>query len=221
MLSRPGPSALKERPMTKPYAIAGAAVALLCLSACEKPAGPPGAAALASSEAAKAAGGAESQPLVASALPALPVVPDPVFGPDFVDTAGAGDLFEIAESRLALSRSTNAQVRDFATTMIAAHTKSIAALRAAVDASGETNDLPSILPDELQTKLAALTGTAGGAFDKAYVADQVAAHTGALSAMLNFARRGDTAALKKFAAEAAPIVADHLGRAKALQASVR
>jgi putative membrane protein len=201
--------------MMKLYPIAGAAVVLLCLSACEKPAGPTGAAATAASAPAQAPDSS------GSVLPALPMIPNPVFGPDFVDTAGFGDLFEIAESRLALSRSTNAQIRDFATAMIAAHTRSTAALQAAVDASGETTELPTSLPDELQTKLAALTRASGGAFDKAYVADQIAAHTAALSAMRTYARRGDTPALKKFADGTAPVVADHLDRAKALQGSLR
>ncbi|MGI8841532.1 MAG: DUF4142 domain-containing protein [Caulobacteraceae bacterium] len=147
---------------------------------------------------------------------------NPVFGPDFVDKAGSGDLFEITESKLALSRSTNPQVKDFAGAMIAAHTKSTAALQKAVDESGETVDLPTALPDDLQTKVAALTLiAAGSAFDKAYVADQIAAHQDALGALQNYARRGDTPALKTFAAAAAPVVADHLTRANTLQASLK
>ena len=207
--------------MINPLHIAAAAVALLCLSACEKPADPTGAAALTSSNAGQAGDGAESQQVVASALPALPILPNPVFGPDFVDMTGSGDLFGVTEGKLALSRSKSASVRDFATTMIAAQTKSTAALQAAVNASAENTDLPDVLPDELQTKVAALTRVAGGAFDKAYIADQVAANQGALTALRAYARSGDTPALKKFAAGAVPIVESQLTRAQALQATLR
>ena len=104
--------------------------------------------------------------------------------------------------------------------MIEAHTKSNAALQAAVDASGQTTELPTALPDDSQTRYAALALTAAGGFDKAYVADQIAAHQDALEGLRIYARRGDTPALKKFAADAAAVVEDHLTRAKALQASL-
>jgi putative membrane protein len=206
-------TSLKGRPMNHPRLVAAAAV--LLLSACEKPAGP--AAASASAPAAVAASGT----LVASALPALPTVTEPVFGPNFVTTAGTANLFEIDEGKLALDRSGNGQVKAFASLMIDAHTKSTAALQAAVEASGQTIDVPSALSDALQTKLGALTQTDAGAFDKTYMADQVAAHESALDALRIYALRGDMAPLKKFAADNVPIVEDHLARAKALQASLK
>jgi putative membrane protein len=203
--------------MNMPRLIA-AAVAVLLLSACEKAAGPENAQGNAVTPAQTAAAGSGN--LVASALPALPSVPEPVFGPDFVDTAGSANLLEIDEANLALKRSSNAQVRDFASMMIAAHTKSTAALQAAVEASGQTIELPSALRDALQTKLATLTQTAVGGFDKAYMADQVAAHESALIALQTYGRRGDVAGLKKFATDTIPTVEDHLTRAKALLASL-
>jgi len=207
-------TSLQGRPMNNPRLIAAAA-AVLMLSACEKPAGPVNNAGSATTDA------TASGTLVASALPALPTVPEPVFGPNFVDSAGTANLFEIAEGRLALKRSGNAAVKAFASMMIDAHTKSTIALQAAVAASGQTIDLPSALPDALQTKLAALTQTDAGSFDQAYMADQLAAHEGALSALQIYARRGDVAALKTFASDTVPTVEDHLARAKALQASLK
>jgi putative membrane protein len=206
-------TSLQDRPMNNPCLVAAATV--LLLSACEKPAGPANTPATATTDV------AASGTLVASALPALPSVADPVFGPIFVDTAGTANLFEIAEGKLALTRSGNAEVKAFASMMIDAHTKSTAALRAAVEASGQTIDLPSALSDALQTKLGTLTETDAAGFDKAYMADQVAAHEGALSGLQIYARRGDMPALKKFATDTVPAVEDHLTRAKALQASLK
>lgn len=200
--------------MISPSPVVAGAVALLCLSACEKPAGPMSAAATVPPAATPAQ-------TAASALPALPLVPNPVFAPDFIDSAGSSDLLEIAEGKLALSRSSNAKIRDFATMMIAAHDKSTAALQAAADAAGEAANMPSALPDELQAKLAALTRSPSGTFDRAYVADQIAAHQDALSALKAYARDGDMPALKKFASGAVPVVEEHLTRAQALQASLR
>jgi putative membrane protein len=199
--------------MINPRLIAALA-AVLGLSACEKPAGPAAAPANAPTNLA-------SGTLVASALPALPTVPEPVFGPNFVATAGTANLFEIDEARVALKRTTNAQVTAFASMMLDVHTKSNAALQAAVEASGQTIDLPSDLTDALQTKLATLNQTDGGHFDQAYLADQVEAHESALSALRIYSRRGDVAVLKKFATDAVPVVEGHLARAKALQASLK
>ncbi len=193
--------------------LAAAAAALFCLSACEKPAGPTGAAAVAASAAATSAAADQRSP---SALPALPLLSNPVFGPDFIDKAGSGDLLEIAEGKLALSRSSDAQIRDFATMTIAAHGKSAAALQAAAEASGQGANMPTALPDEMQAKLDALTRSPAGGFDRAYVADQIAAHQDALGALKTYARDGDTPALKKYAAATLPIVQDHLARAQAL-----
>lgn len=207
--------------MINPSRMIASAVALVCLSACEKPAGPIGAAATASSAAAQAPAAVTPDEAGASALPALPLVPNPVFGPDFIDSAGSSDLLEIAEGKLTLSRSSNAEIRDFATMMIATHSKSTAALQAVADASGEAANMPTALPGELQARLTALTRSPTGTFDRAYMADQIATHQDALSALKNFARDGDTPALKKFAAGAAPVIEEHLTRARALQASLR
>ena len=199
--------------MINPRLIA-ASVAVLCLSACEKPAGPADAPANAPTTVA-------SGTLVASALPALPTVPNPVFGPNFVATAGTANLFEIDEAKVALKRTSDAQVKAFASMMLDIHTKSNAALQAAVEASGQNLDLPADLTDALQTKLATLNQTDAGHFDQAYMADQIDAHEGALDAMRIYARRGDVAVLKKFATDAVPVVESHLARAKALQASLK
>lgn len=191
--------------------MAAAAIALVA-AACEKPADP-------------AAAGPPPTVVappdtVASALPALPALPDPVIGPDFVDAVAGANLFEIAEGNLALQRSSNAKVKDYASAMIAAHTKLTASLQAAIDASGQTLEAPTDMSDDLQTKLAALKSTAAAGFDKAYIADQIAAHQSAVRAMHTYAKRGDAAGFKTFAADTAPIVEEHLARAQALQASL-
>ncbi len=201
--------------MNKPRLWA-AATTVLFLSACEKPAGPEGTPAATVAVAPSAA----SEPLVSSALPAQPSLADPVFGPEFVDRAGGSNLFAIAEAKLALTRSNRPDVKAFASAMIDAHTKSNASLQAAVDASGETTELPTALSDDFQARYSALTRVAAGGFDKAYLVDQVGAHQDSLDGMRIYARRGDTPALKKFAADAASVIEAHLASAKTLQASL-
>ncbi len=199
----------KRRPMIHPRLLA-ALVGVALLSACEKPAGPAG-------------GQVPASPVIvgpnvnASAIPDLPVLPDPVFAPQFVAIIAADDLFEIAEGKLAMARSANSQVKDYATAVVAGRAKSLQALQAAVEASGESTELPTVTSDDQQSKITALTATAGAAFDKAYVADQIAAQQGALVALKAYARRGDTPSLKSFAASSVAMVEDHLTRAKALQ----
>ena len=151
---------------------------------------------------------------------AAAATPAPIRGtsaPDFVARAGANDMFEIQTSQVALGRSKNAEVKEFARMMVEAHTKSLADLNTAIAASGMTLAPPATLPTELQNTLGSLSNTSASNFDGAYVNQQVDAHQAALDLVQRYANDGDTPMIKTFAAALAPIVGDHLAKARALQ----
>ena len=155
-----------------------------------------------------------------AAPPAAAPAPAALTGADFVSKAAATDMFEIAEAKLATSTSHSAGVKTFAAMMIADHTKSTKALKAAIAKSGQALSPPTVLPTDLQAKVDTLKGVAPADFDKAYVADQTAAHQEALGVMQSYAAGGDVSELKSFASDTAQVVQKHLDAANALQAKM-
>jgi putative membrane protein len=149
---------------------------------------------------------------------AVTTAPNPVSQPkatDFVPKAAASDMFEVESSKLALKMSKNADIKDFAKMMIDAHTKSTAALKAAITASGQAITPPAALPDDMQKKLDDLKASKD--FDKDYVSDQIDGHQAALDLMQGYANNGDVAQIKQFAVDTAPVVQDHLTKMKAIK----
>jgi putative membrane protein len=161
--------------------------------------------------------------------PATDVVPGAIPGADvplgtatqspaqvFANTAAASDAFEIETSKLALAKGQSAAVKRFADSMIDAHTKSTAKLKGV---AGKLS--PSITPDagltEAQQQTVDSLGKLTGAdFDKAYAKAQVDAHQATLTALKDYASKGDSEALKAFAKELVPTVTAHLNMAKSL-----
>jgi putative membrane protein len=141
----------------------------------------------------------------------------PLTAQGFANAAAASDRFEIESSQLAATNGTSAAVKKFATQMIAAHTASTAKLKSTL-----ATQTPAITPDdtlnpEQQATLDSLKGQTGAAFDSAYAAAQVDAHTKALDALKNYSASGDNAALKDFADGLIPTVTSHLNLAKGLK----
>ena len=135
---------------------------------------------------------------------------------NFVTLAAASDMFEIQSSKIALQRSTNTQVKKFAQMMIDAHSKTTAALKGLV--AGQSNlSLPTALPSDLQAKLDQLGSVSPADFDNTYLNDQIDGHQSALNVMQRYAKDGDLEPLKQFAATTAPVVQQHLDKAKALR----
>jgi putative membrane protein len=135
-----------------------------------------------------------------------PIVIRPLFPADYMAAASSIDLYEIRSSELALTRSANPRLRDFARTMIADHQGTSAQLSFA---GRRLNLLPSasLLPahqamfDEL---------SASSDFDATYRRQQAAVHEAALKLHSAFAARGESPTLRAVARNAAPIERRHL-----------
>lgn len=140
----------------------------------------------------------------------------PVTAAEFANEAAASDLFEIRSSQLAARQASSAEVKSYAAMLIAEHTKSTNALRAAA-AQGTPAVTPApVLTAEQEANLTALAAANGAAFDTLYAQVQVPAHENALATLRGYAARGDQAALRAFATRTAPVVEKHLADARAL-----
>jgi len=133
---------------------------------------------------------------------------------DFVESAAQGGITEVEAGKLALEKSSSADVKTFAQHMITDHTK----------ANQELMTLAKKLDIEVPDD-AALTDKAKKAilemrdesFDKAYANNQVDAHEKTVALFKKEAESSDNAELKAFATKTLPTLEAHLEKAKALQ----
>jgi putative membrane protein len=133
---------------------------------------------------------------------------------DFVTRASNSNLFAIEESRLALDRSGDSQVKTFARRMVEDHGNAEAELKAAAEGSGAT--VPTALDEEHETRLKALQGESGLEFDKAYVADQGENHSNTLTLYGDYMLWGEYEKLHALAIKMIPITEAQLKEAQVL-----
>ena len=142
--------------------------------------------------------------------PVVAVDPNsPLAAPMYMTMASSGDQFEIQSSQLALQRSSNPQLRQFAQMLITDHSNMSAQLIAAAQGAGLTPPPPA-LSAEHAAMLQQLQATPAASFDMAYRDAQVMAHQQALTLHQNYANGGDVPALRTVASSAVPIIQNHL-----------
>lgn len=140
---------------------------------------------------------------------ASPAFAAPMSPGDYVMTAGASDLYERTSAQLVLQSTQNPAVRDFARMMLSAHTQSTADVKTAAARSGLKPMPPKLTA--LQTEMIAqLRVENGAARDAAYIAQQKAAHNGALNVQKAYAMEGTAPALRRAAGGIVPVVEQHI-----------
>lgn len=122
---------------------------------------------------------------------------------DFVTRASNGNLTAVAESRLALDRGVDPQLKTFARQLIEADQAAETALQSAADGSGAA--VPATLDSAHQTRVSALQAKSGAAFDTAYIAEQVEVHSNLLTLYADYMLLGEDAKLKALAIHMIPI----------------
>jgi putative membrane protein len=131
----------------------------------------------------------------------------------FATAAATSDLYEVTAGKIALERSSNADVKAFAQQMVDAHTKTTEKLKGLLPASIKP---PAHVDNRRQGMLDNLRGASAKNFDHRYVTQQVAAHKEADILMRGYAKDGDNAAIKAFAGDTDQAVKMHLGMAEDL-----
>ncbi|MNI60047.1 hypothetical protein D3C87_369120 [compost metagenome] len=126
----------------------------------------------------------------------------------FTTQAAVGGMAEVELGKMALEKSSNAKVKEFATMMVKDHGMANTELMAIAKLKNIT--LPSTVDDEHKQKMDDLSKKTGADFDKAYVDAMVSGHKSTLKLMEDEAKDGKDADLKSFATKTAPIVQSHL-----------
>jgi putative membrane protein len=132
------------------------------------------------------------------------------------------NLGEIQAGTLAQQRATDAGTRTFAQQMVTEHTALDQRGNALATSAGITPALPNdALPQQQAQETAMLQQATGAAFDRAYLAQQVAAHQRTLALVDASIPMASAEALRTMlTSEVRPRVADHLRMAQELQRKV-
>ncbi|ANE42898.1 DUF4142 domain-containing protein [Deinococcus puniceus] len=159
------------------------------------------------------AGGAQNSPVAAVSTAQVSNDTDVLF----MEVMTMSNLTEIQTSRLALQKSSNAEVRAFAQEMIVEHTKAQAELNAIAQAKGiKLADKPGA---DQRLQYNKLTTLSGAAFDAEYKKVQVDGHAMTLKLIQTYRTVAKDAQAAAYAAKTQPVVAEHLEHARMLPGS--
>ena len=123
----------------------------------------------------------------------------------FVKVATSSNAFEIESSKLVEQKAKDADVKEFAKQMVADHTKAAEGLMAAAKLGDEA---PKLSPKHA-AMLELLKGASEQDFQPLYIDMQATAHIEAVSLFATYAKGGDDAAVKAFAADTLPTLEMH------------
>ena len=140
----------------------------------------------------------------------------PVGDATFVKKAAISDMYEIQASQLAQTKATSADVKSFASRMIADHTKTSTQLKAIL-ASKSGVTAPKTIDAQHRALLSRLRAAGGAAFDRLYAQQQLEAHQQAVMLFTSESQSGKDSDLKKFAGQTLPTLQQHLSMAQQLQ----
>lgn len=128
---------------------------------------------------------------------------------EFLQKATVSNMFEITSSELALERTQNADIRQFAQHMINDHKKATQDMKAAIADAGLTDTaLPETLDSKHQVVFNGLQELSDS-FDSQYINAQVMAHNEAVTLFSTYIEEGDNPAIREFAARTLPTLQMH------------
>lgn len=134
----------------------------------------------------------------------------------FATAAAISDLYEVTAGQIAVQRAQSPAVKSLAQKMIEAHSQTTTKLKSLIAGEKINFAPPAHVDHRRQGMLDDLRGAKAQDFDHRYVSQQIAAHEEADILMRGYAKDGDNAALKEFAATTDKAVKMHLSMAKTL-----
>jgi putative membrane protein len=139
----------------------------------------------------------------------------------FVTAAATSDMYEVTAGKIAVQRAQSPAVKEFAQKMVDAHTETTAKLKNILAGNNINVTPPAHVDNRRQVMLDDLRGAKAQDFDHRYVAQQIAAHKEAEILMRGYAKDGDSAAIREFAATTEKAVKMHLSMAQKLDATTK
>ena len=146
--------------------------------------------------------------MATAAMPANADTAAPAMNMDktsFVKVVTSSNAFEIESSKLAEQKAKDADVKDFAAAMIKDHTMAAEELKKAA----MLGDAPPVLSPKHAAMLETLKGASDQEFQPLYIEMQTVAHMEAVTLFATYAKGGDDADVKAFAAKTLPKLEMH------------
>jgi len=133
----------------------------------------------------------------------------------FAVTAANDGMAEVALAKLALQKTANLKIKDFANMMVTDHSKANDELMALAKSKNIT--LPATVSDDKQKEADDLSKKSGADFDKAYVDKMVDGHKKAVDLFDGESKNGTDPDLKGFATKTLPTLQMHLTHIQDIQ----
>lgn len=137
----------------------------------------------------------------------------------FATEAANGGLVEVEFAHVAVAKTANAKLKDFANMMLTDHGKANEELKTI--AMNKNISLPMSIDDAHQRKLDKLNEKTGKDFDKDYADAMVDGHQKMLDLMKKQAEDGKDAELRAFASKTMPVVQSHLDLIKKIRSEIK
>ena len=134
----------------------------------------------------------------------------------FVTAAATSDMYEVTAGKIALQRAQSPDVKAFAQKMVDAHTMTTQKLKSILASNNINVTPPAHVDNRRQGMLDDLRGAKAADFDHRYISQQIAAHKEADILFRGYAKDGDNAAIKDFAASTDKDIKMHLSMAQQL-----
>ena len=132
---------------------------------------------------------------------------------EFLTTAAKADMTEANEGQIAENQAARADVKDLGKTMVQDHTENYSRLTALAAQDGVS--IPTGIDTGKDRTIRQLVHLKGAAFDRAFTADEIAAHREAIAIFKREAEHGQAADVKAFASATIPVLEKHLQMAEA------
>lgn len=136
---------------------------------------------------------------------------------NFVPMAAISNTFEIETSNLALDKSENEAVRNFAEMMVTDHSTAAMKMKQAVQESQTGLAVPTGLDARHQEMLNQLSAADDSEFNAIYVDMQRQAHEEAVALFTAYSQNGEEGPIRTFAANTLPTLKEHLAMVQKLQ----
>jgi len=144
--------------------------------------------------------------------------------PQIVGIVVAADQIDIDYAKLAMSKTKNKQIRDFAQQMITDHStvsQSVFGLAAKLSVTPADSDTSNSLKAQAQQMTQKLQSLKGKAFEKAYIDNEVAYHQAVVNATKTvLVPSAQNAELKSALQGAVPLFEGHLQHAQRVQSAI-
>lgn len=132
----------------------------------------------------------------------------------FMTKAAASGMAEVEMGKLAQTKATNEQVKQFGARMEADHGKANAELKSI--AASKNVELPQSPPKKAIAMMDKMKGMSGAEFDRAYMSHMVSDHKKDIALFEKEANAGKDPQVKAFASKTLPTLRDHLQMAQSI-----